>query len=292
MHVRLRVTGLGRCVEHRQHPRGRAAVQRPGQRTDCGRERRRAVGARRGGDPRHERRGVQAVLAGADPVGVERLHVLRIGLAAPLEQEALRRRPALRDGLRRDAVGLAVGDPRRLRRDRDELRREAAQILARLVVGDVDQLLDAPLGAEVRRHRLQVGRRVPRQAAALVRLRGRETGLEALVDEQAPDLLEVVVADELLDVDAAVTKRTALAVGLGDLRLEGDDPLEPGLELVQRSPRSSSTGYSRRGSPTYSELGRMIFPPACCSSTCAACPTTRAITNSGMKRSVGMPSWW
>ena len=41
-----------------------------------------------------------------------------------------------------------VGEPRRLRGDRDELRRDAAQVLARLVVGDVDQLLEPPLAAE------------------------------------------------------------------------------------------------------------------------------------------------
>ena len=141
---------------------------------------------------------------------------------------------ALRDGLRRDPVALAVRDPRRLGGDRDELGREPAQVLARLVVGDVDQLLDAPLGAEVRRHGLEVGRRVARQPAALVRLGGREARLEALVDEQAPDLLEAVGADELLDVDAAVAEGAALAVGLCDLGLEGDDALEARLEVAHR----------------------------------------------------------
>ena len=145
-------------------------------------------------------------------------------------------------GLRRDPVALAVGDPRRLGRDRDELRREPAQVLARLVVADVDQLLHAPLGAEPRRHGLEVGGRVPGQAAALVGLGGRQPRLEALVDEQAPDLLEAVRADELLDVDAAVAERAALAVGLGDLGLEGDDALEPGLEVVHRRPQRLATG--------------------------------------------------
>jgi hypothetical protein len=40
----------------------------------------------------------------------------------------------LRDRLRRDPVLVAVGDPGRLGRDRDELRGQAAQVLARLVV--------------------------------------------------------------------------------------------------------------------------------------------------------------
>ena len=66
----------------------------------------------------------------------------------------------------------------------------------------------------------------------LVRLRIGHPRLEALVHEQAPDLLVVVLADELLDVHAAIPQGTALPVGLGDLRLEGDDPFEPRLELV------------------------------------------------------------
>ena len=40
------------------------------------------------------------------------------------------------------------------------------------------------------------------------------------------------MADELLDVDAAVAERAALAVGLGDLGLDGDDALETRLEVV------------------------------------------------------------
>ena len=94
---------------------------------------------------------------------------------------------------------------------------------------------EAPLAADARRHGLEVGRRVPGQAAALVRLCDRQAGLEALVDEQAPHLLEPVAADQLLDVDAAVAQRPAVAVRLGDLRLERDDALEPWLEVVHRA---------------------------------------------------------
>ena len=61
-------------------------------------------------------------------------------------------------------------------------------------------------------------------------LGARHPRLEAPVDEQAPDLLERVAADELLDVDAAIAKRRSLAVRLGDLRLEGDHALEPRVE--------------------------------------------------------------
>ena len=69
------------------------------------------------------------------------------------------------------------------------------------------------------------------QGVHLGRLQARR---ERVVDEESPDLLERDVPDELLDVDAAVPKRAALAVGFGDLRLEGDDSLESGLEVVHR----------------------------------------------------------
>ena len=54
----------------------------------------------------------------------------------------------------------------------------------------------------------------------------RHPGQQLAVDEQAPHLLERHVADELLDVDAAVAQRAALPVGLGDLGGEGDYALE------------------------------------------------------------------
>ena len=65
-----------------------------------------------------------------------------------------------------------------------------------------------------------------------MRLGRRQAGLERAVDEQAPDLLERHLADELLDVDAAVAQGAALAVGLGDLGREGDDALEAGLDFA------------------------------------------------------------
>src|SRR5215218_3034482 len=79
---------------------------------------------------------------------------------------------------------------------------------------------------------LEVGGRVPGEALGLAGLGIAHPGLEAVVHEEAPDLLVVVRADELLDVDAAVAERAALAVGLGDLGLEGDDALESWPELV------------------------------------------------------------
>ena len=52
-------------------------------------------------------------------------------------------------------------------------------------------------------------------------------GSNVAVDEEPPDALVGDRPDEVLDVDAAVAQRAAVAVGLGDLRGEGDDALEP-----------------------------------------------------------------
>ena len=81
-------------------------------------------------------------------------------------------------------------------------------------------------GREHRQRRLDVDARVAGADAQRVRLGGRQPGQQLAVDEQTPDLLERHVADELLDVDAAIAQRAAGAVGLGDLGGEGDYALE------------------------------------------------------------------
>jgi hypothetical protein len=92
---------------------------------------------------------------------------------------------------------------------------------------------------------LKVGGRVTRQAGGLVGLCVGHLRLEVVVDQQPPDVLVRDVADELLDVDAPVAELTALAVWLGDLRLDRDDPLQTGLEVVHRA-ESTRTGPNRR----------------------------------------------
>ena len=88
--------------------------------------------------------------------------------------------------------------------------------------------------------RLHVGGRVAREVTRGVG-RGRlQAGLRVVVDEESPDLLERDAADEILDVDAPVAQCPAVAIGLCDLRLEGDDALEARLELAHGSPRSSA----------------------------------------------------
>ena len=148
---------------------------------------------------------------------------------------------AAADDLVSDRVARAVGEASRARDDAHHLRGEAAEILARLLVRDLVELAEPPLAREARRLGLQIGRRVAREACRLVRLRLRHDRVEVVVDEQAPDPLVRVAADELLDVDASVAEDPSLAIGLRDLRLDRDDALEPRLEVAASLIRQDAT---------------------------------------------------
>ena len=170
------------------------------------------------------------MLRGGDPVRVERLHRARVGLAAPADQELRGCVLALFDLRFRDGRLLAA---RCLGDDRQRRRREACQIIARLLVVDVDELLQAPFRPERRQRRLQVGGNGAARILEMDRLGRRERRVDVLVDEQAPDVLERVLADELLDVDPAIPERAAVPVRLGDLRLERDHSLEARTEITR-----------------------------------------------------------
>src|SRR5581483_1236367 len=188
-------------------------------------------------DARRERRRIQPVLGGADPVRVDRLRMALVDLAAPGEQEALSRGPALEHGRLRHR--RQVGAARRLRDDRERGGREAAQVLPRLVVVDVDQLPELPRAAERGERRLQVGHVAAGPVLELA-VRGREARLELLVDEGPPHLLERHGGAAPLDPDAAVAERTAFLVRLGDLGLERDDAGESWAEVFGHAWISSS----------------------------------------------------
>ncbi len=155
------------------------------------------------------------------------------GSASP-RQRSRKRSAAVfppRDDVVGDGVLVAVGDPRRTCDDRHDLRGEPAEVVPRLLVGDLGDLPEAPDAGEPRDLGLCVRRRVAREGRGLVRVRLRHARLEALVDEEPPHLLVGDVPDELLDVDAPVAERTTLAIRLGDLRLDRDDAFESRLEV-------------------------------------------------------------
>ena len=223
-----RVAALLDLVEHGQHARRRTAVQRAGQRADRAGDRGGGVGAGGGDDARGEGRGVHAVLGGRHEVGVDGLGVRRVGLALPADHEALDDRLGLVDlALRHHRLAEAA---RRLRHEGHRHDRDARQVVADLVDVDVEHLLQAPGRREHRDRGLHVDADVTGVHRQRERLGRRQAGVELPVDQQAPDVAEADVADELLDVDAAVAEGAALLVRLGDLRLEGDDALEAGLE--------------------------------------------------------------
>ena len=169
------------------------------------------------------------MLGRGDPVGVDRLDVVGVRLAAPADQEALRDRAGLVD-LRLGHRRLA-GSARGLGHEGERHHRRAREVVAGLLVADVDQLAEAPLGGQHRERRLHVHAGVAGAHRQRVGFGRGQAGLEVTVDQQAPDLLVGDRADEILDVDAAVAQRAALFVGLGDLGGEGNDAFEARLDL-------------------------------------------------------------
>ena len=125
--------------------------------------------------------------------------------------------------------------------ERERHHRGAGELVAGDLVGDVDQRLEAPLRPEHRQRGLHVDARVAGADRERVRLGGRQARLELAVDEQAPDLLERHLADEVLDVDAAIAQRAALLVGLGDLGGEGDDAFQAGLDFAHAAGLSAES---------------------------------------------------
>ena len=150
--------------------------------------------------------------------------MLGIGLAPPADQEALADRSRLVDlELRHRRLADAA---RGLRDERERHHRDARQVFARLLVRDVDELIESPLGRELRQRRLDVDPRVAGADVERPRRRRWQARQVVAVDQQAPDLFERHQPDEVLDVHSAVAKCAALPVGLGDLGLEGDYALE------------------------------------------------------------------
>ncbi len=114
-----------------------------------------AVGAGRRGDARGEGRRVQAVLGRRDPVGVERLDVPRVGLAAPADQEL---RGRVLAPARPRSRAPAAASPRAAWATIESAAAESRARSSRACsVVDVDELLEAPLRAERREPGLEVG---------------------------------------------------------------------------------------------------------------------------------------
>ena len=126
---------------------------------------------------------------------------------------------------------------------------------------DVEEGLEAPDGGEHGQRGLDVDADVAGVDGDGERLGGRQAGVEGAVDEQAPDVAEGDVADQVLDVDAPVPECAALLVRFGDLRLERDDSFESGYEVGhQAAPLDVCDGGSTGGGG-----GVRVTPPECSS---------------------------
>ena len=179
----LRITDARDLFEHRLDVRRSTAVQWPRQRADRRGQGRAAVCACRGDDPRGERRRVQSVLCGADPVRVDRLDVTWIGLAAPAQEELLGSGLPAGDDVVGYDVRLAVRDPRGAGDDGHHLRRQTTEVRARLLVRNLVELAEFPVTRQPRRLGLEIRGRVTGETCRLVRLRVRHLRLEVVVDE-------------------------------------------------------------------------------------------------------------
>src|SRR3954469_7096092 len=188
----------------------------------------RDISAGRGDDPRGERRGVHAVLGRGDEVGVDRLHVRGVGLTAPTDHEPLDDRLAFVDALLRHH--RLAQTTRGLRDERHRGDRASSQVVARLLVVDVEQLLHAPRRSEGRERALHVDADVTGVHRHRERLRRRQARGEAPVHQTAPDGAVEKPPDKVFDVDAAIAQRGTFLVRLGDLGLESDDAFQTGLE--------------------------------------------------------------
>lgn len=185
------------------------------------------------------------MLGGGRPVGVHGGHVLGVGLAPPADHEPLD------DGLRlvylalRDhGQALAAGGLGDVGQGHDG---GAGEVVTGLVGVDVQERFQAPDGGEHGQRGLHVHADVTGVDGDGERLGGRQTGVEGAVHEQAPDVAEGDVTDEVLDVDAPVAQGAALLVRFGDLGLECDDSLEPGYEVGhQAAPREVSDRWCVR----------------------------------------------
>ncbi len=239
LHVGIGVAGALDLLDHAQDPCRGTAVQRTAHRTHRARDGGRDVGPGRGDHAGGEGAGIHSMLGSGDEVGVDGLHMARVGLVAPAAHEALD------DGGR--LVDVRLGDHRpadAARRLCDEGQghdRHVGEVLASGVVIDVEERLQPPRGSQHRDRRLHVDAHVAGVDRDGERLGRGESGVELVVDEQAPHVAEGHAADELLDVDSAVAQDAAVAVRLGDLGLEGDHALQARHEIAHRQLPSRRT---------------------------------------------------
>jgi hypothetical protein len=156
--------------------------------------------------------------------------VPRVRFAPPPDHKPL--------GYRLRLVDFALGHrrlaqaARRLGDERKGHHRSARHVFPGLLVGDVDELSEPPVGREHRERALHVHADVAGMDRHRKRLGGRQARVERPVDQQAPHVAVVDLADQVLDVETSVAQRAARLVRFRDLGLEGDHALQTRLEVA------------------------------------------------------------
>ena len=231
-------------------------MQRAGERADGRRERRAAVGAGRGDDARGEGRRVQAVLGGADPVRVDRLDVpsgrprraSAAGTSRPPSCPARRRRRAPRRSCRRRRAPSGrrspSSAPRAGRGPRAPARRRSRSA-CRAATSPASRAVSAWRSAGA----------LPVRPTGSYGSGSGIADVEVVVDEQAPDVLVRVVADELLDVDrrgsgATPPSRSGSAISVST----ATTPSRPGLKSFIAAGNATRTAATLRA-PVESRAG-------------------------------------
>ena len=212
------------------------------------------------------------MLGGRDPVGVDRPRVrrdpprraTRPGSARPPSRPR-RASAAGTGGASAPRADCATNDERRGRQPARDRRGRARRV-------DVDQLRRGRQSARsIASAACRSTRTSPvRSGSATPAGRVARPGSNAPVDEQAPHALVRDRADEVLDVDAAVAQRAAVAVGLGDLRGEGDDALEAGLD--SRSSVFTRLTVASMASGSDPDAPPVASRPRCPTTSCSAAP--------------------
>ena len=212
--------------------------------SDSSGNRRRDVGSGRCADAGGEGGGVQAVLGGNNEVRVDSLDMTGIRLSPPTDHESFDDRIRLIDICLRDH--RLPQTTRRLRDERQRHHRHVSEILPRGVVIDIQDRLQTPGGSEHGDSRLNVHANITGMNRYREWFRRRYPRVELTVNQQTPDIAEGHPANEVGDINTAVPQGAALAIGLGNLCLEGDDTLQARDELshfflLNRGPYSTLT---------------------------------------------------
>ena len=218
-------------IQHFQHRLRRAAMQRTGQRAIAGGDGSEQIGLRRGHHARGEGRGVHAVVAGGDEIGVQRGDLARLRRRAV--QHAKRIGGMAHVRIRRDRIE-PLGAPDQRARDHRKRADDGGLVLQPVLGAKARDRRTKPVDdAHAVRRRQQV--RQPREGALARRAQARpdigfaEGGLAGAVPEPGGDALEARLGGQAADMLAGDDQLAALAVDMAQHGFGRGNAVQPDL---------------------------------------------------------------